>query len=182
MNGHIRQKEQSRQMIENALLELLDEKEYSKLTVSEIVKRADVARRTFYRLYDNKDSIIHNYFERLCNDYQNNYPPIERYDIKQVAKDYFSFWYTQREQLLKFHRAGLDDMLYYGINNASTAVIRRRIGDEYLRYNTELEYFAGYSTGGFINLLIGWIDKGMKETPEKYAEMVSKAILKYVSG
>ena len=52
MNGHEKQKEQSRQMIENALFELLEEKEYSAISVSEIVKRADVARRTFYRLYD----------------------------------------------------------------------------------------------------------------------------------
>ena len=113
MNGHERQKEQSRQMIENAFFELLREKEFSQITVSEIVKRADVARRTFYRLYEKKESVIAVYFQNLCEEYKNGHAQIESYDLKQVAKDYFEFWYTQRDKLLAFYRAGLQDLLYY---------------------------------------------------------------------
>lgn len=178
MNGHMRQKEQSRQMIENAFFELLEEKEYSQITVSEIVQRADVARRTFYRLYENKEGIIQHYFSRLCNEYQNSYQALERYDLKQIAKDFFSFWYQQRANLLKLHNAGVDYVLYHGISNASTEVIRRRVADEGLRQSPEMQYFADYSVGGFINLLFRWINSGMEGTPEQYAKTVSGAILK----
>lgn len=182
MNGHERQREQSRQMIENAFFELLREKEFSQITVSELVKKADVARRTFYRLYEKKESVIAAYFQSLCEEYRKGHSQMEGYDLKQVAKDYFSFWYTQKDKLLVFHGAGLDDMLYYGISSASTEVIRSRIKDEQLRRLPEVEYFATYSVGGFINLLICWIEKGMEGTPQEYAEIVSSAIIKVMSG
>jgi len=182
MNGHERQREQSRQMIENAFFELLREKEFSQITVSEIVKRADVARRTFYRLYEKKESVIAVYFQNLCEEYKNGHTQIESYDLKQVARDYFEFWYIQRDKLLTFYRAGLQDLLYYGISSASTEVIRSRIQDEQLRKMPEVEYFATYSVGGFINLLIRWIEKGMEGTPQEYAEVVSSAIIKVISG
>ena len=182
MNGHERQREQSRQMIENAFFELLREKEFSQITVSEIVKRADVARRTFYRLYEKKESVIAVYFQNLCEEYKNGHTQIESYDLKQVARDYFEFWYIQRDKLLTFYRAGLQDLLYYGISSASTEVIRSRIQDEQLRKMPEVEYFATYSVGGFINLLIQWIEKGMEGTPQEYAEVVSSAIIKVISG
>ena len=182
MNGHERQREQSRQMIENAFFELLREKEFSQITVSEIVKRADVARRTFYRLYEKKESVIAVYFQNLCEEYKNEHTQIESYDLKQVARDYFEFWYIQRDKLLTFYKAGLQDLLYYGISSASTEVIRSRIQDEQLRKLPEVEYFATYSVGGFINLLIQWIEKGMEGTPQEYAEVVSSAIIKVISG
>ena len=182
MNGHLRQKELSRHMIETAFFELLGEKEYAQISVSEIAGRADVARRTFYRLYENKDGIIEYYFSQLCKEYQTSHGVLERYDLEQIARDYFSFWYRQREILLKLHKAGMDHMLYYGISSSSTEVIRRRVADEGLRQSEEMEYFADYSVGGFINLLFRWINVGMEETPEQYARKVSGAILKVVAG
>lgn len=181
MGGHAKQKEQSRQMIEDALFELLDEKEYSGLTVTEIVKKADVARRTFYRLYQSKEDVIHNYFKRLCNEYQATNVALQEYNLRQIAGDYFSFWYEKKEKILSLHKAGLDDVLYNEIRNASLEVISRRIGDERLRQLPELKYFADYSTGGFVSLLIRWIDSGMEETPQQYAQIVSAAIIKFVS-
>lgn len=179
INGHVRQRELSGQMIENALFELLKEKEYTQISVSEIVDRAGVARRTFYRLYDNKESVIEHYFKRLCLVYKNSYTALQGYDLKQIAKDYFTFWYEQRERLLILYQSGLSHMLYYGINSASTAVIRGRIGDEALRQLPDLEYFATYSVGGFINLLLLWIEKGMEENAEQYSERVGSAIERF---
>ena len=66
--------------------------------------------------------------------------------------------------------------------SASTEVIRSRIQDEQLRKMPEVEYFATYSVGGFTNLLIRWIEKGMEGTHQEYAEVVSSAIIKVISG
>lgn len=180
MNGHMKQKEQSRKMIEDALFELLDEKEYSQITITEIVKRADVARRTFYRLYESKESVIGHYFKQLCEKYKSSHPALKGYDLKQIALDFFSFWYREKEVLLKLHRVGLDDMLYFEISRASTEVVGGRVSSEKLRESEDLAYFACYSVGGFVNLLFRWIDSGMEEMPEVYAEIVSGAIAKFI--
>jgi AcrR family transcriptional regulator len=38
------------------------ERSYSKITVSDIIKKVGIARQTFYRNYKNKDEIIIQYF------------------------------------------------------------------------------------------------------------------------
>lgn len=124
MNGHQKQKEQSGRMIEASLFELMEEKSFAQITVSEIVKRADVARRTFYRLYGGKEEVLRCYFGRLCRDYRRKYPALKGYDISRIAVDYFSFWHQHRDFLLLMQKSGLDDMLYYEISRASAEVVK----------------------------------------------------------
>lgn len=180
MNGHQLQKEQSRQMIEEALFALMKKKPYAEISVSEITKRADISRRTFYRLYQGKEDVIPGYFDRLCEKYQSSYKPVKGYAIEQIATEFFSFWYQHREFLLLLNKNGLESMLYMGINRASERVIRSRIGEHPLQQMPELIYFVDYSTGGFINLLYRWIWEGMKLSPQEYAKLTSTAITKVI--
>lgn len=181
MDGHKRQREQSGRMIETALFELMREKNFAQITVSEIVKRADVARRTFYRLYRGKEEVIHGYFEKLCQAYRSAYPALEGYDLGQIAEDYFGFWYRHREVLLLMNQCGLEGMLYYEISRASEDIVKYRMEGREPKPGLDVKYFADYSTGGFILLLHRWIAEGMRERPEQYARKVSGAILKFIS-
>lgn len=181
MDGHERQKESSKRMIEDALFELMAEKSYEKITVSELVKRADVARRTFYRLYGKKDDVLEAYFMRLYQEYKDRHRALQNYDVRQIAKEYFSFWYQYRDILLLLHQSSLDSLLlYYTMGYGAADVIKGRIMDERLRCVEGMEYFAAYSMGGFGNLLYQWVLEGMKEKPEQYAENVSDVIIKFL--
>lgn len=177
MNGHQKQREQSGRMIEDALFELMNKKSYSQITVSEIVKKADVSRRTFYRLYQEKDEILRRYFHGLCQEYCESTPELDHYNIEQIAREYFSFWYQHKNFLLLMHRAGMDTMLYHELCCTSINVIKSRIKKQNIR---GLEYFADYSAGGFILLLQHWIVNGMQELPEQYAKTVSEALLQFI--
>lgn len=181
MDGHQKQREQSARMIEEALFALMEEKSYARITVSEIVKRADVARRTFYRLYREKDDVLHCYFGRLCRAYCQQAPVLQNYNIRQIAEEYFAFWYQHRKILQLLQKCGLDRMLYYEISRVSSDVVKSRIGGKECKDVTGIEYFAAYSTGGFILLLQRWIMTGMRETPKQYAEAVSEALLRFIS-
>lgn len=180
MNGHQKQREQSGRMIEEALFELMKEKCYSGITVSEIVKRADVSRRTFYRIYREKDEILRGFLDRLCREYRGRVPALECYDVSRIARDFFEFWYQYREILLLMHKSGMDEMLYYEISCASMEVVSGRIDEKECENDDGIWYFAQYSAGGFILLLQRWIQSGMHETPEEYAENVGKALLEFI--
>lgn len=180
VNGHQRQREQSARMIEDALFALMEEKEFGQITVSEIVKRADVARRTFYRLYEGKEDVLHRCLKRLCEIYCESFPPMEKYELRKIAEDFFSFWYAHRKLLLLLHRCGMEDMLFCEIGRVSPAVVRKRIGSDMLKKLPESEVFASYSAGGFLMLLHCWIAGEMKEPPESYAEKVSSALRKFI--
>lgn len=180
MNGHQRQKEQSGRMIEDALFFVMRNKPYAEITISDISKQADLSRRTFYRLYHEKDDVLHRYFDRLCKEYCSQMPPLQKYDIGQIAREYFSFWYQYRENLLIMHQCGLDEMLYYEISRASKSVVEARIGSETQKNDKDIGYFADYSAGGFSLLLHRWIAEGMQEPPEQYAQSVSRSLLTFI--
>ena len=54
----------SQSAIAEALLNLMKEKPYSRISVSEICKRAGVSRQTFYTLFESKDNVIAYELER----------------------------------------------------------------------------------------------------------------------
>jgi hypothetical protein len=53
-----RQVQRSKSWIFEALMILMDEKPYDKITVSDIVKKAGIARQTFYRNFNGKNEVI----------------------------------------------------------------------------------------------------------------------------
>ena len=48
----------TRKLLNDALVELVAEKEYDEITVQEITERADIGHRTFYRHYADKDDLL----------------------------------------------------------------------------------------------------------------------------
>ena len=60
-----RQVERTCSWILEAVLILMDEKPYSKITVSDITEKAGIARQTFYRNYKDKDEVIIKYFSNI---------------------------------------------------------------------------------------------------------------------
>lgn len=180
MDGHLLQKEQSRQRLESALFALLKDKEFDEITISELSKKADVARRTFYRLYCTKEEIIEIYFQKLCREYMGGNSKISCYDIQQIAKEFFGFWYLKKEILLLLHKRGLDRIIYNEINHAAVNVISDRLPEELRKQREDIEFFALYSVGGFCNLLMSWVENGIKESPEVFSEKAGKAITKYL--
>lgn len=209
MNGHQKQRQASKQMIETALFALMEEMDFSQITVCQIAERADVARRTFYRLYRSKEDVMYQYFAGLCDAYQDSCQELAFYDLRRIAEDYFGFWHQHKEQLLLLHRCGMDRMLYYEMSRVSMQIVRMRIGDKALKERPDfvkrpnlaersdlarssdlekqmdckelpgLAYFADYSVGGFVNLLHRWVQSEMQETPGEYARKCSDAILQF---
>ncbi|MGN0205236.1 MAG: TetR/AcrR family transcriptional regulator [Coprococcus sp.] len=180
MNGHQKQKETSAKMIEDAFFQLIEGDDYAKITVSEIAEMAGVARRTFYRLYDGKEAVLRAWIEKVFQEYRRECGQLQNYDIGRIAGEYFSFWYRYRERLMLLHRNGLDVwMLYHMAGPMSQKIIGQRIAEQ-VREQTNVEYFMLFSAGGFANLLYSWIANGMEETPEEYAQKVSRSILGFI--
>lgn len=54
--------------LKEALLDLMKEKGYARVTVRELTERADVARSTFYAHFDSKDDLLFDGFDRWLLD------------------------------------------------------------------------------------------------------------------
>ena len=58
----------TRQRLNDALMELVVEKGYDKMTVQDLIDRADVGRSTFYAHYETKDDLLVSGLDHLTHD------------------------------------------------------------------------------------------------------------------
>ena len=60
-----------KECILQALLQLMDEKDFKDISITEITKKAGVSRMAYYRNYYYKEDIFNNYMTELLEKYQN---------------------------------------------------------------------------------------------------------------
>lgn len=65
----MRQSEYSKEYIAEALVQLMTEKEYEKITIKEITEKAGVARLTFYRNFDSIEAVLEWYINKHVEAY-----------------------------------------------------------------------------------------------------------------
>jgi AcrR family transcriptional regulator len=64
-----RQTIRSRRFLQEALVTLLQEKPYKKITISDITEEADLARSTFYAHFDTKEQLLTSYVDDLLDQF-----------------------------------------------------------------------------------------------------------------
>lgn len=183
MTGKERIAEQSRQWLWAAFLELLADKDYTKITISEIAQQAQLDRRTFYRSFKDKQDLIDWYMHHTLAAYRtmlskNDPTTLTLADgITQI----FNFWWQQR--------ATLSPLIKNGLATRFLIFLEQDISDWYASFNAawhidgspaEIDYLLTYSTGGLWNVIQRWLSS---ETPRQPADMAAIMIkaLKQVS-
>ena len=74
-----RQVQRTKSWIFEAIMLLMDEKPYYKITVSDITEKAGIARQTFYRNYGDKDDVVFEYLAKIYN--------TELFTVEKCKKD-----------------------------------------------------------------------------------------------
>ena len=82
--------------IYQAFEDLICEKDYSKITVTELARRAQINKKTFYRYYETLDDLLVELQARYADEYLQQikdcqYPQ----DLEKSVKTYFLFWPAQ---------------------------------------------------------------------------------------
>lgn len=161
----------AKECIVEALIQLLEEKSLSAITISELTEKAGVSRMTYYRNYDTKEDIFETYLDDVMEYYHEDVQKLmlqgNYYDSDNMIH---CFYY------LKEHRRFLDCLLKNGfgyllLKTISNYVIKTwyKPEDEITRYY-KLQAFAG----SLYNLYITWSSGGMKEKPEEMATVLYK--------
>lgn len=65
-----RRVQRTRQLLQNALSELILEKAYEKITVQDVIDRANVGRSTFYAHFQDMDKLLLSGFEPLLAEFE----------------------------------------------------------------------------------------------------------------
>ena len=87
MNLHTEEHQEVIAAVEEALAFLIDKKAFSEITISELVKKAGIARSTFYRNYESKEDIIRSSIRKTLLEFDEQFTPEtidERYETEYI--------------------------------------------------------------------------------------------------
>lgn len=154
--------EQSKRKIANALLVALERYDYKEITITQLAGEANLSRKTFYRLFVDKDDVLSYLFEDLykaCFEHIKSQHTQYYWDIVQC---YFDFWEERKSLLLLFKQGHLLPVLFDGAYKYSFGIfeyIRTKDVAEHL--SLELPYLLAYSVGGMHSMLLKWVENDM---------------------
>jgi AcrR family transcriptional regulator len=166
-----RRSRRSRRLIVDALLALMREKRYDRITVQEIIDRADVGRSTFYAQFQNKEDVLVSEIERVLGLlHEQHHGPAED-PIDHLLPGVTFFRHVQETQ--SFYPALLRDLS----SDPHYLAVHRYLRDQTARQlalaagsrtlTVPPEIIADYLAGAVLTLVHWWLDHGMRYTPEQ---------------
>ena len=152
----------TRECLQLALMHLMSEHPYDKITVSEIVRRAGVSRTAFYRNYTDKEEILRELGDKLINSISDLCEKPELHEKPQMwFEDVFRTVREDKEIISLFDKAGiLQNELFSGKSISELL---------YPTKDTELKYIRIGAESAFFQILISWFRDGMKEDDKEMA-------------
>lgn len=154
------------------MLDLMEEEEYDKISVTRICSRAGLDRRTFYRNFDSKNDVLEQYIRLLGEEYISIYTAIEKPDRYTAAKVFFEFWSRHLDFIRNIKKCGLSDFIFQRFEHFTKEHTELLIGDEVR--NLPLKYVFAYRIGGFWNVMVTWANDGAMMSPDEMAKIVSR--------
>lgn len=170
--------EQSRRRIEDAFFALLEEKKFSEITVSDLVRRSGVARATYYRNFASKEDIIKEYCDRIRRESHMSAGCTEESLIAELSEEslaaQLSFYLKEAHRFLLLHDSGFSSLLLELLNGYAEEIM----GDMPCR--SPERYRLYIITGALMNAVLQWLQSGAKESPEELAQILLGFIEAYI--
>ncbi len=181
-----RRQRKTREAIFHAFTELLAKKDFSHITVGEILEKADVGRATFYSHFETKDYLLKEFCEELfCHifDVANGEDHKHRHifdcdGTDSVFLHLFLHLKKNDNNILVLLSSQNNEVFLRYFKGYLESLVERQLPVLGFCKDKELpeSLFKDYIVCTFIGTLKWWISHGMKESPERITEYFYKII------
>jgi len=157
-------------LIAAAFMELMLEKPYREITVTDVITRAGVARASFYRNYSSTGDILEQAVDRAVADYSETALSIMAGDDERALRDLlfrYIYQFCEQHRRLAVRRPDNTSILFSILNGRI-----RRLESQRTTSGIEGKYRITARAGAISNVLRIWMDEGMKESPEEIVNYI----------
>ena len=175
-NKKDRRSQRTRHLLSAALVELIREKDYNTITVSDIIERANVGRSTFYAHYRDKDDLFVGEMDRVIELLSGSVP-------RQEELPYFPSLGLFRHigEEFELYKAlvwtpGID-LLIKHMQKVLSQRIEQALEKSRQQFDMPLPVLANFIAGTFLTLLKWWLENKRIYSPEQMDEMFKKLTL-----
>lgn len=152
--------------IADALIELLENVEFDKICVVDITSKAQVARNSFYRNFDNKDDILRYYIGKVTDEWLletgENYLTLSKNGLKEYIVFLFTHMYEYRD---------ITEIL---MRNGKMYLMEEEFDKRFFARLSEVAspWEIAYQVGGVYKLFRYWVETGYEKTAREVAEYI----------
>ena len=181
-----RRQRKTREAIFGAFIELLSKKDFTQITVGEIIEQADVGRATFYAHFETKDFLLKELCEELfCHifDAENNEQSGHKHIFACDAPDsvflhLFQHIEKNDNNILELLSSQNNELFlrYFRFNLQRLVISQLPLFEARKNEKLPEDFWINHIASAFVETLRWWIDNGLKESPEMITEYFYLAV------
>lgn len=152
--------------IQDALFLLMKAKDFSKISVTELITIAGVARVSFYRNFESKEDIIISYLEQLHEESTHLIPHEEDAPLRITYENLVTrleFLLQKKHSLVLIYQNGFAPLLEEQVNEYAAYIL----GD--MPVNSLERYRIYFIAGAVFHTMMAWLISDAKESPSEMA-------------
>jgi len=171
----------SRRLINQAFLELLKEKPFEKITVTDIVKRADINRSTFYAHYPDVRGLVESLMEHAVNA---SVELVAGLNIQDIFTDPTPFLKglsvigVESQELYRL--LGNTDFALRQVEKLKTVLLEKAVSTvdipESIRRSPVFHIHINFFIGGILNTYQQWLQGNLDCSVEQIMEQIASLI------
>lgn len=171
-----RRQRKTREAIFRAFTDLLAHKDFSQITVGEIIEGADIGRATFYAHFETKDFLLKEFCEELfCHIFDGEKGEHGHRHIFDCSGEGDAFLHLFRHlqkndhNILALLSSRNNELFLRYFTGYLDLLIENQLAlfDAGKKENLPLSFWKNHIAAAFTAALKWWIDHGMKESPEE---------------
>ncbi|HHV59731.1 MAG TPA: TetR/AcrR family transcriptional regulator [Clostridiaceae bacterium] len=176
----------TRMVLKESLINLLEKKDISKITIKEICDDADINRATFYSHYNDQYDLLRKIEDELLNNVSDYIEALYKADNSRDDVSLVEEIFEYIKQNGKLCRLLLNERGDLNFQKKVMMLVYDRIVNELTDNNNitkeDAECIYSFFITGCVGLVQKWLNDGMKKSARYMAEMVMKLTLGITSS
>jgi len=166
--------QRTRKVLQDALVELILEKGFDKVTVQDVIKRANVGRSTFYSHYKDTEDLFLSGFENLWSLFEHHLTGqmVEKANIWDLSLIVFQHAqsYTGVYKALVGKQGG--NLMSAHMHKYLSALMREALKGQWAKNKkVPLDIVAYHLASSLLSLLTWWVDHDLPHPPQRMNEI-----------
>ena len=166
--------------IETCLFEIIKQKRFEDVTVTELCAEMSMPRKAFYRYFDSKEDALYALIDHMMSEYTgftvDRSGDRER-SLTSELEEYFKFWYEKKDFLHAIDRSGLmgtlvERSINYPVNDR-VAMAKFMPGEDEIMRDKVLRF----AFSGLVYTMIGWYREGFKSSTRDMAKIACRMLM-----
>lgn len=186
MNLHESKYYKTSLLMNEALLLLLEKKDFEYITIKEICKKAGVNRSTFYLHYENMNDLLEETLENKAKELLLKYPDYNNFSVDKNLNDLYLFtpkivmpYLSFLRENKKIYKLANNNLSLFRVEKTTFSMYEKLfypIMEKFKIPDEEKKYIITFYMNGLNGIFKLWLDNDCSESDEFIADLIFKYV------